>query len=262
MVTRRIKNVLKQFEAADIQLVAASLSYSSLLALIPFIAVCLYFLQAAGGLDFFSLKIEEMMLSNFRWVIGADGIRLFQSALKRASSAKIGTLGAIVLILTSMRLVWEMDRGFHRVFGIKNKRSIFTRTLQYSGILSMIPFLLASYVALVNTKQFEVYTGIFPTELRNFVVLTLVLTFAYKAIPSIAVDKTSAVIGAVVSAAGLMMSQNAFKFLTREVFNYSKLYGSIAAIPVLMIWIYIIWLMILFGAGLTAAFNKKDRPLL
>lgn len=258
MVSRRLKNVLAQLEAAEIQLVAASLSYSTLLALIPFIAVCLFLLQAAGGLDIFSAKVEMLMVENFKFVIGAEAAKLVQGTLKRAASAKIGTLGAVILILSSTRLVWDMDRAFQRVFAIKHRRSIFTKVFKNGAMLLCIPFVLAMYVAVTHMKELDPIFTLFPSELRSFVGLTLLLWIVYKIIPAIKVDAISALIGAGVGSAGLMIVQDSFKFLTREVFNYSKLYGSMAAVPVLMIYVYLVWLVVLFGGGLCAAFNKKE----
>ena len=254
---KRVKQVYAQLEKAELRIVASSLSFSTLLALIPFIAVSLAILQYVGGLDNFYLKVQSYLLSNFKGLLGVDGTKLLQKILKRAASAKIGAIGATALIITSGRLVMDLDRAFHKVFAIKNKRNFVTRLFQYGAALMTVPFALAAYVAVANAKSLDPVITLVPSAFRALVVLFLVLTFAYKTIPSIRVKLASASIGALVGSLGLVIAQSIFGTLTKSVFYYSKLYGSIAAIPVLMIWIMTMWMIILFGAGLTAGLNQE-----
>ena len=123
----RIKIIFNKLKSAELRLVAASLSFSTLLSLIPFIAVSLAILQSIGGMENFTLKVHGFVLSNFKGILGEDGIFLMHKAIKRAASARIGALGAIALVVTSGRLLWDFDRAIHKVFGLKNKRTVFTR---------------------------------------------------------------------------------------------------------------------------------------
>ena len=120
-----------------------------------------------------------------------------------------------------------------------------------------LPFVLAGFVAARNAKALD--TVLIPSEVKVALMLLLALVFAYKMIPSTRVKLSAAVIGASVGATGLILLRAFYGMLTEYVFYYSKLYGSIAAIPVLMIWILNMWYIILFGAGLTAGLNQDEQ---
>lgn len=244
----------------ELQLVAASLSFSTALAIIPFFAVVLAALQHFGSLDVLYPKVETLLLTNFKGSIGTEGINVFKKIIERIHDGKTGSVGALILILTSTRLIFDMEHGIHRVWHIKTRRSLFRRLFIYWLLLLALPFALATYVAFINIKTVEPIIHLFPTEIRAGAITFILLYLIYKYVPDIKVKWFPAAISAAVATCLLGILQIFFKTLTREVFNYSKVYGSIAAIPAFLIWTLFVWQIILFGVALNASLQKKRQP--
>ena len=83
--------------------------------------------------------------------------------------------------------------------------------------------------------------------------------FTYKFVPSVKVTTSSAIASAIVATVSLAAGQKIFTTLTKTIFNYSKVYGSLAAIPIFVLWISILWWIFLVGAALCAVLNKKEE---
>lgn len=242
----------------ELQLVAASLSFSTALAIIPFFAVVLAALQYFGALDSLYPKVEALLFTNFKGSLGTEGVNVFKKIIQRIHEGRTGTVGALVLILTSTRLIYDMEHGIHRVWHIKTKRSLFQRLFAYWLLLLIFPFLLAIYVAFINFKTVEPIILLFPSEFRVVSILFLFLFLTYKFVPNTKVKWVPALISAAVATGLLSILQMFFKTLSREIFNYSKVYGSIAAIPAFLIWILFVWQIILFGVALNASLQNKN----
>ncbi len=254
-----LKKLKLQVQDGELQMVAASLAFSTVLSLIPFLAVSLTILQKLGGLESLYPQVEKMIFSNFSETAGGEGIRLIKAAILRMQSAKIGFWGALILIMTSTRLIHDMEVGINRVWNIENKRSLAQRVFFYWLAIIVFPFGLATLVAINSMRQLSEISNQIPTELVYISVFFLVLMFVYKIVPQVFVRWRSAVASAMVGALGLMSVHRLFLWFSRKVFNYSKLYGGLASIPLVLLWILLLWYAILFGAAIGASLQKKEN---
>lgn len=256
---RFFKRFFGQLTNGDLQLNAAALSFSTVLSLIPFFAVTLAIVQYFNGLEALYPKIEALLLSFLKGPAGNEGIEIIKKIFKRIQNGRAGTVGAVTLVLASMLLMKDIERAFHRVWNISNKRPLFKRIFFYWLLIMLIPFLLAGSVALSSLKQIHeasIKTG---APIWPIIILYLSLFFLYKLIPNIKVKVIPALLGAAIGTAGLVALFKFFKILTTEVFNYSKVYGSVAALPALLIWILITWYIILLGASFTASLQLNKE---
>ena len=241
----------------EVQLVAASLSYSTVLSIVPFLAVVLAALNSIGGMETLYPKVERMLLINFQDTLGSEGIRLLQSMIKRVLSGKFGTIGAGVLVLTSTRLIYDMERGLHRVWNIKNTRPLLQRLLVYWIFLLALPIVLALSVHLNQATPVLEIKNLFPSSGRSAAVFFVLIFLLNKMVPNIKVRWFACLVGSLMTTTLLLALQWGFGKLTHSVFQYSKLYGGIAAVPAFLIWVLLIWQIVLFGVAITASLHRS-----
>lgn len=256
-----VKRIWHQIINGELQMVAAALSFSTVLSLIPFLAVTLATIQYFDGFISIYPKVEGAVLSYLHGPAGEDGIVFIQKIFKRVHAGKMGGVGAVALIFTSVLLLRDMESGIHRVWNLPNKRSLHKRIFYYWLLLVSFPVLLAMIVAITSVKITGNFSLVVPLEILRFGLLWLTLFIVNKVVPNVKVPVLSAMVGALVSSAGLWVLFKSFKWITQTFFRLDKVYGSVATIPTLLLWILFIWYVVLFGAAVTASFSGKQNDL-
>lgn len=242
----------------ELQLVAGALSFSTILSLIPFMAVSLATVQYIGGLETIYPKLESMALNYFHGPMGTDGTRIIRRVLHRVHAGRMGTWGALALILASAFLINDIERGLNRIWNLSDRRPVYKRIFFYWIFLLFFPAVLAIYVAFSSLKMFTGSTALVPIEVVNYAILFFILFFIYKVVPNTKVSLGAAFIGSLAGTFGLSVLLKSFKWITHSFFSWGKLYGSFAAIPALLIWILLTWYVVLIGAAVTASFRKSE----
>lgn len=255
---RVILNTKKQMQDGEIQLVAASLSFSTAIALVPFIAVVLATFQSIAGLEVLYPKVESFLLRNLREAAGGDVTKFIRIFLQNINAGKMGSTGAVLLFITSIRLLHDMEVAIHRVWTRKNTRPFYKRLIYQWTIIVVIPLFLAVYVGFINLEKFKFVHHLLPIWVSNSLVLVGCLYMSYKYVPTGVVKSKAALLSALLAALSMFAVHKLFATLTIKFFHYSKIYGSFAALPVLLIWILSMWYIILGGAALCASLQKQD----
>lgn len=152
-----------------------------------------------------------------------------------------------------------MEFGINRVWGITKRRSVVKRFFSYWAVFLLLPLGLAAYVGISSQKALQSLASGYGSSGLNFAILFLLLFWIYKSVPNILVSAKSAAFGALAATLGLGVLIRIFSWLTKAVFNYNKLYGSMAAIPALLIWILLLWYVVLGGVAITASIQEKDH---
>lgn len=254
---RVIKDTLQQMRDGEIQLVAASLSFSTAIALVPFIAVVLATFQSIGGLEALYPKVEALLLRNMREAAGSDVTKFIRIFLKNISAGKLGTTGAILLFITSVRLLHDMEVGINRVWNKKNTRPFYKRLIYQWGLILGIPIFLAIYVGFLSLERFQFVHRMIPAGASNSLVLVGSLFLIYKMVPDVAVRAKAAFLSSLFTSIALFGVHKGYSALALKFFNYNKIYGSFAALPLLLFWILTIWYVILGGVALCASLQKR-----
>lgn len=253
-------DALKQMRDGELQLVAASLSFSTVLAIIPFIAVVLATLKfVGGGFELFYPKVQQLFLHNLRETAGAAAARTIRGFLNNISAGKMGATGAIFLIATSFRLLHDMEVGIHRLWNVKNSRLVYKRLLFYWLLILLLPFALALYVSFVSLENVSAVRRLLPRGVSDFGFVWVALVIVYKFVPNLKVNWAPVFISSGLTALVLYVAQKGLTWVTGQLFNYDKIYGSFAAIPVLLIWILTIWYIILGGVAVCASLQKRRK---
>jgi membrane protein len=244
------------FISGEIQLVAGALSFSTLLSLVPFMAVSLATLQYVGGLEAIYPKVEAIALQYFQGATGSEGTQVIHRVFRRVQTGRMGGWGAVALVLASVFLVNDMEKGLHRVWNLPTRRPLHQRIILYWIFMILFPTVLACYAALSSTKFYASLTAVVPANNLSILILFLTLYLVYKVVPNTRVSIGAAFVGALIGTVGLTALFTSFKWLTQSFFTLGKLYGSFAAIPTLLVWILLTWYMVLVGAAISASFRK------
>ncbi|MES3037337.1 MAG: YihY/virulence factor BrkB family protein [Bdellovibrionota bacterium] len=242
----------------DMQMVAASLSYATVLSIVPFLAVGLATLQWVDALDFIYPKVEALMLSYFQGPVGSEGLQLIRKALIGVQKGHIGIISSLSLFLASSLLLHKIEVAVHRIWNLKNRRPLYGRIFIHWLVLILFPFLLAIFVALTSAKF---VVSIFPIAIWHLSATFLGLTLLYKFVPNIKVSWVSCLVSSMVATVLLTVLFKSFKVITKMIVTYNKFYGSLAAIPAFLIFVLFFWYIVLLGTTISVALNKRAHAL-
>lgn len=256
-IKRILVQYIQQFVKGDVPTSVAALSFSTLLAIVPFIAVVLGTLKFTGILDNLYPRLKVFLLTSIAGPAGEQGAKAIQNIIEHLSPTKLGVLGLIGLLFTSLLLLLDIERSVHRVWSEKNTRPLYRRFFIYWLLLLLTPGVYAVLFAISSIKALAGFTGHFPVELNLFVFFTILLFFLNKLTPALKVKPKAALAGAIFSTLLLILLIRSFAVLTSTILNYSKFYGGLAAFPTFLIWIFLTWYCVLAGVALTASLHEE-----
>jgi len=248
-------NAFKHVKDRDILLIVYGLSFVTLLSFVPFIIITLGLFKTTGFLKFLYPKMEVLIIKNFSGVASVEISKHLQSLLKRSYSGSWGFFNISFLILTTTRLAAFVEKAMNRIWNVKNPKNFFKRFITHWIVIIMVPIALALNV-IARTLISQWVTSPFFYLTLSFLFLALTLFALYKWLPNYKVRNSLAAFCGILAAASLVAVQRFFDFTSAKMFNYSKFYGSLAALPLFMIWISSIWLVILMGASICAGLQK------
>ncbi|MGZ3804815.1 MAG: YihY/virulence factor BrkB family protein [Pseudobdellovibrionaceae bacterium] len=252
------KDLLYQFRDGEIQLVAASLSFSTLLSLVPFLAVILATFKFLGGDEVLYSRVENLLLLYFKEAAGTQFTSVIKTSIRNIHAGGLGVVGASFLVLTSFRLMHDMEFGIHRVWNQKNTRPLLKRFFIYWLLVIIVPIFLAVYVGFLTLIRMDFGKQYLPGTMTGMMVLVLILYLAYRYVPDVKVKATSAFFSALAASIGLFVVQNTFTWVTIKFFHMNRIYGSFAALPIFLIWILTIWYVILGGVAVCASTQRRQ----
>jgi membrane protein len=245
----------RQIKQGEIRLVAGSLAFSTVLSLIPFLAVTLSVFQLIGGLEFLVPKIQGLFFRYFREALGNEVTQIMKVILTKINPRALGTTAAAFLVFTSFRLLQDMEYGINRMWKANPSRRLFNRFGISLVLMLLIPVLLAVYA---GVRSVEMFKPIFKNyrDWADGLVAISGLFMIYKILPEAKVLTGKALFGALFSGVGLIILEKSFAYFTKSFFGISKIYGSLATIPLFLLYLLAVWYIILFGAALVAYLHK------
>lgn len=246
---------------------AVALSYLSVMALVPFLAIVF---AITGGLGFDGL-LKDFMYENFSTSQGViDTVLSFsQNIIDTARSGWMGLLNALLFLWIIYRLMAGVESAFNNVWKVSSNRSLVRRLSYYLLILILSPFVILVlfsgsfvYTNLLDYMGLNIDEFSFIKKLLSWVLFIAVaaLTFSamYKFIPKYKVNYGVAFRAAVFAAVAFTAMQFLYLETQLLVTRLNGVYGTFAAIPLFMVWLNISWNIILMGAELSYAFQHVD----
>ncbi len=244
----------------QLSLQAMSLVYTTLLSLVPLLAVSFSVLKAFDVHN----QIEPIML-NFMMPLGNRGAEITASVIGFVDNIKVGVLGAVglgLLIYTVISLVQKIERAFNYTWHIRQGRSFVERFRDYLSVIMVGPVLLFSALgATASLMSNSVVQSLVKLPILAWMVESIgtflpylfviaAFTFVYKFVPNTRVRLVSAAIGALV--AGFLWQTVGWGFASFVVTStkYAAIYSGFAILILFMIWLYVAWLILLVGASI------------
>ncbi len=241
-----------------------SLSYTTLLSLVPLLAVMFYIFQIFGGVETItgSRLFEDYVLKNLTVGAGEQVTLYLKAFSKKIHMGALGGAGIVFLILTVVSLVTTIEKAFNNIWGVQKVRPLFVRISTYWSIVTIGPLLVALSLSLTTTFKHDVLlkkiahiqwlneTVIF---ILPFILSSLALFLLYLFMPNTKVKIRSALIGGIIAGCLWEGSKGLFTYSTIHILSYNKVYGTMAAFPVFLVWLYITWLIVLVGAEIAFA---------
>ena len=175
---------------------------------------------------------------------------------KGASKGSITLFSTLIVIWAALALLSTIERAFNNIWHVGRGRSFLHRMINYWAILTLGPllvgagiFISAKYVTFGRIQE-TVLSDIAPV-LLSYVVATVAFFLLYFVLPNTKVQAKAAIGGAAVAALVWIAAKNLFGYYVTEWKPYSTVYGVMALVPITVLWIYITWLIVLFGLQLT-----------
>lgn len=244
---------------------AAALTYHTLLSLVPLLAVAFALFKAFGGFQKLQEPLEELIFSQLAIAESEEVANWLQSFVEQVNSGAIAGIGVLVLFYTAAGLLTNIEQAFNRVWNVRLRRPLYVRLAIYWCILTLAPPIVALSISfstgLINKTVHawfgEGAAGAF-LALISPVTVAIVFFVIYVMVPDTHVRWKDAAVGAVTAAICWNIAKAAFIWSTKASSKYSAIYGALSALPLLMIWIYTSWSIVLFGASYA---RQRSEPI-
>ena len=242
--------------------VSSSLSYTSLIALVPLLSIALAIFSAFPVFGEVREQLQEVLLKNFVPSIGEEISGYFDQFIN--ATAKLTTIGVVGLVIISILLLSTIENSFNFIFKVHKPRRIATKITLYWTVITLGPLLMGAAMSLrgyMYTLQNLMSSTANPSiayalpSLLNFFILVMI----YVLVPNRKVKFTHAAFGAATAVGLFWVIRKMFSLLILSNATYKTLYGALAVIPMFLIWMYLVWAAVIFGVVVTAAIDEYLR---
>jgi membrane protein len=261
ILPRVFRDVRIQINQAQLFMVAASLAYTTILSIIPVLAVSFAIFHAFGGMRKIYDIVEPLILTNLAHGASEEVITTLHRFIDNTHAGAVGIGGLIGLIFTSMSLLYSAEKAINHVWQAKIGRGLFHRISTYWLFITLGPLALSVAVGTATSLNFPL-VKLFPSGTGMYLIAVFIFFCIYQWVPHVKVKWQFSLISAIVASALWNIARFGYTLYTQNVVTYNKIYGSLGAVPILLLWIYIMWVIILTGAALTAALQKRALGLL
>jgi len=255
-----IYQVVRQFFQDTCMPRAGGLAYSSLLAIVPLFAVLLGF----SGSRVKDSGLQEFLANTLlptRQEVFVNAISEFA-----ANSNRLGTMGLLIFLITVVILLNTIETHLNRIFRLRTDRAVIHRLTTYTAVLVFAGLSVGASVTLsgnvINTLL-ETYGHIHVssrlwTQFASYLFIFLTLLLLLLIMPSGKIRLSSALLGAVCGSIFWEIAKRGFAAWANQSVRISVIYGSLFLIPLLLIWLYVVWILILLSAEITFVHQHRD----
>ena len=250
----------RRFAADNCSARAAGLTFSSLLAVVPLLAVGFAAFAAFPAFDEAQRLAQSFMIENF--VPHAGDVVRQQLDQFVSRTGQLTAIGVLFLAITSVLLLSSVIATFNAIWRVAETRPYVTRLLVYWSVLTLTPLIfgtslsVSSYLfTIAQASGVESYTGPLARLVGLSPPLLQVAGFwvIFSVIPNVSVHRSDALVGALAAAILFELLKKGFGLYVGNVPTYQTVYGALAVFPILLIWVYLAWTVVLAGAELAAA---------
>ena len=250
----------RRLEEEHLPQVAGSLTFTTVLALVPLLTIALAIFTAFPLFTTFREALDAYFIQNLMPKSIANTVLGYLNQFA-AKSTRLSAIGAVALIITSVAMMSTIDRIFNQIWDVRIARPFAQRVLVYWAIVTLAP-LLIGFSFSVTSYLFTATNGVvlkiplvgeMAFSLASLVLTTGAFTLLYVVVPNRVVDWRDAIWGGLLAGMALEIAKRIFATYIVKFPTYTMVYGSIAAVPIFLVWIYLFWMITLSGALVAAA---------
>lgn len=263
-----LRTLAERFREDRLGVMAGSLTFTTLISLVPLATVMLALFTAFPMFGTFQVALEKFLLANLvpeslaRPVLGA----LAQFAAK---ASRIGAAGLVLLVASALALMLTIDRTLNAIWRVRRPRPLGRRLLVYWSVLTFGPLVLGasltltSYAISASRGLVRTLPGGMATlvDVLQFGLLAASLALLFRVVPHTHVRWAHAWAGGIFAAIGVEVAKEGLALYVREMPGFSTIYGAFAALPLLLLWVYTLWVVVLLGAVVAAYAPTLSSPI-
>lgn len=251
-----LKDTFRQFKAAEISTAASSLAYTTILSIIPLLAVSFSIFKAFGGLDKLFGTLEPLIFENLAEGSDEKTLALIRSFIENIHAGALGVSGMVGLLITSMSMLASVEKSINRIWKTPMTRSLFHRISGYWFFITLGPIALSVAIGFATSLDLPL-SRFLPSGVPFTFILLGIFYGVYRYVPHCKVSWKAAFIAALGTSVVWMITKMGYSVYVRNVVSYDKIYGSLGAIPILLLWIYVAWLVVLTGAAFSCSLQSR-----
>lgn len=247
----------RNFRHCHLSLIATKLTFTTLLALVPFFTVTVIIVNAFPIFADMAAHFNQFLSNIIIPAAGADSVGAYLNDF-RAKASSLTTVSISFMFMTSLMLIQTIEQAFNQIWQTRDKRPLWIRMLIYWALLTLGPVIMGislsflGVLAHLGTQATHIpFASTIASNLTNLFLIITLLFLLYKLVPSCFVPWRYALLSAIIVAVALDLMRRGFAIFIIYFSNYQLVYGAFAAIPVFLIWLNLLWLLLLTGAVLT-----------
>jgi membrane protein len=261
---------IRGFAKDKCPLSASALTFYSILSIVPIVAMAFGIAKGFG----FQVFLEKQLLEKFpgQEEVMNRVVAFAHSLLENTKGGIIAGIGIVFLLWTVIKLLSNIELSFNDIWDVKTSRTYGRKFSDYLSIMLISPilFFLSSSVTVFITTQIKVITQkveligmfspiiFFMLKLIPYGLIWILFVFMYILMPNTKVNFSSGLIAGVIAGTIYQIAQWAYISFQIGMARYNAIYGSFAALPLFLIWIQLSWMIVLFGAEISFAYQYVD----
>ncbi len=267
-----IRFVAARFAQDRCAQIAASLTFTTLLSVVPLITIALTLFSAFPVFEDFSAQIKNYLLGNLMPATAGKVIAHYTEQFAE-SAGRLSALGVVFLAVTAMLMMLTIDHAFNTIWRVTRPRKIIKRLVIYWAVLTLAPVLVGASLSLTSwlvglslgyAKHIPIF-GIGMLKALPVIFTTLAFVLLFRLVPNRYVPLNHALVGGIVASVLFETMNRVFGYYISNFPTYKLVYGAFASVPIFLMWVYFSWLTILLGAVVSASmphWRTPDSPFL
>jgi membrane protein len=257
--------VARRFWEDGCLLHASALTYTTLLSLVPLLALMFAVLKGLGV----QRRLEPLLLS--RLSLDPETTKRVLTYIDHTNVRTLGALGAAALVVSVISVLGSIEGSFNHIWQVRRGRTWWRKATDYFGAVLITPVLLLAAVGITSSvREQAVLRWILRTEyvgqavvwllsLAPVVINAVALGILYAVMPNRRPHVASIVAGAIAAGCAWQVVQREYVSLQIGVAHYDAIYGALAQLPVTLVWIYVSWVVVLAGAELAVVWERGPQ---
>ena len=253
---------IKRCREDNITISAGHLAYVTLLSLVPFIMVTFTIMSAFPAFASVRNKLEHFIFSNFV-PTASDVVHKYMTDFV-GNASQMSAIGILSLLVVALMLISNVDKTLNRIWRTQSDRPIVYTFAIYWMVITLGPMLIGSSVVVSSyltglaafTEEYTPGLGTFLLSLVPSGAAMLAFTILYMVVPNRRVFARHALVGAIVATIAFEITKSGFALYVTNFPSYELIYGALAVVPILFLWVYLSWVIVLFGAEFTCSLGE------